>query len=863
MDFEGICASEVQVSSSSSLVEQIWLSITPRQSNMILLLGCLYRSPSSDTLASVQELEQVIQQASGTRHTHLMITGDFNLPQIDWDLGLTAAPESHPSHSFIETIQSCYLYQHVRQPTRFRIGETPNTLDLILTNEEGMVRNLQFLPGLGSSDHVVLLFDLVCFSPSKSHQCLKIHTNYDDLNDSLASVDWSIMHDMNLMECSRFFYHNLASCIESCSVPKRPRPMRNPYMDRRAWRLKKQKIRLWRIYTQTQDILDYARFASCRNKLRTLTRNLRRDYEKQLVSQMKTDPKLFWRYASVRLHTRCQIGDLTAEDGTIARDSLEKADTLSKYFASKFTTEDTGAMPTLESSECTHLCNITITPQLVNQKLAALKPSSSSGPDGIHPKLLISCKDTLSVPLSILFNKSMDSGEVPPEWKLGEVTPIYRKGPTQDPASYRPVSLTSVPSKVLESLARDCILQHMLDSGLLHPAQHGFLPKRSCATQLIEAIEDWSRALDDGNSVDVAYLDFSKAFDSVPHKLLLHKLHAYGIRGKLLQWVEAFLTERSQRIVVQGAKSQWSPVVSGIPQGSVLGPTLFIIFVNDIPTQLHGSVKLFADDAKVYSRVKRPDGQSSVQVDLDALGDWSSRWLLPFNVAKCKVMHLGPAVPQPPHRLNGVPLQEVDREKDLGIIVDQELKFHQQTAAAAAKASQMLAVAKRSFAHIDTFTPPLIYKTLVRPHLEYGNLAWGPFGKTDQKRLERVQRRATRLVPSLKPLAYEERLRALKLPSLYYRRRRGDMIAVYQILSGGMSLDAEELFKRTCFHATRGHGWKLAKPRVRTASRQRAFSVRVVTEWNSLPARVVSAPTLSQFKAELDAHWSNIMYTIP
>ena len=151
--------------------------------------------------------------------------------------------------------------------------------------------------------------------------------------------------------------------------------------------------------------------------------------------------------------------------------------------------------------------------------------------------------------------------------------------------------------------------------------------------------------MDDRDSVDVAYLDFSKAFDSVPHKRLLYKLHAYGIRGKLLQWVEAFLTERSQRVVVQGAKSQWSPVASGIPQGSVLGPTLFIIFVNDIPTQLHGSVKLFADDAKVYSRVKRPDGQSSVQVDLDALGDWSSRWLLPFNVAKCKVMHLGLAVP--------------------------------------------------------------------------------------------------------------------------------------------------------------------------------------------------------------------------
>lgn len=639
--------------------------------------------------------------------------------------------------------------------------------------------------------------------------------------------------------------------------------MKNPYMDRRAWRLKKEKTRLWRIFTQTQDILDYARFATCRNKLRTLTRNLRRDYEKQLVSKLKTDPKVFWRYASTRLHTRCQIEDLQTEDGNTAKDNKEKADTLCQYFASKFTVEDAGAMPVVEPFDGTPLCDIHITPQLVEEKLAALKPSSSAGPDSIHPRTLVSCKGTLSVPLSILFRKSMDSGQVPPVWKLGEVTPIHKKGSRQDPASYRPVSLTSVPSKVLESLVRDRILQHMSESGLLHPAQHGFLPRRSCATQLIEVLEDWSRALDAGASVEVAYLDFSKAFDSVPHRRLLHKLHAYGIRGKLLQWVEAFLTERSQRVVVQGAKSQWSQVLSGIPQGSVLGPTLFIIFVNDLPAQLHGSVKLFADDTKVYSRVRQPEGQSSVQADLDTLGEWSSRWLLPFNVAKCKTMHLGPVTPLMPHLLDGSALQEVHQEKDLGIIVDQELKFHQQTAAAAAKASQMLAVVNRSFAHIDSFTLPLLYKTLVRPHLEYGNLAWGPFGKTDQRRLERVQRRATRLVASLKSHPYEERLQMLKLPSLHFRRRRGDMIAVYQLLHGGMSLNAEEILKKSRYQATRGHGWKLDKPRVRTASRQHAFSVRVVSEWNSLPARVVSAPTLSQFKAELDSHWANLMYIVP
>ena len=830
---------------------------------MILLLGCVYRSPSSDTLTSVQQVEEIIKQASGTKHTHLLITGDFNLPQIDWDLCLSTAPETHPSHSFIETVQSCYLHQHVREPTRFRLGETPSTLDLVLTDEEGMVRNMQSLPGLGNSDHVVLSFELICFSAAKSRQGLKTHTNYEELTDCLSAIDWSQMHNMSLIDCSRFFHQNLALCIKACSVQKRPRPMKNLYIDRRAWRLKKEKTRLWKIFTRTQDVLDHAWFASCRNKLWTLTRNLRRDYEKRLVSQMKTDTKLFWRYASTRLHTRCQIEDLSTDNGTTSRNNKEKADILCKYFASNFTTEPPGEMPNVETLSSTSVCDVSITPQLVEQKLAKLKPFSSAGPDGIHPKTLISCKSALSVPLSILFRKSMDSGQVPQEWQLGEVTPIYKKGSRQNPESYRPVSLTSVPSKVLESLVRDGILQHMSESGLLHPAQHGFLPRRSCATQLIEVLEDWTRALDAREPVDVAYLDFSKAFDSVPHQRLLHKLEAYGIRGKLLQWVKAFLTKRSQRVVVQGAKSQWSQVLSGIPQGSVLGPTLFIIFVNDLPSQLLGSVKLFADDTKVYGQVQQLDGQSSVQADLDSLSEWSAKWLLPFNAAKCKIMHLGPAVPRLPHLLNGIALQEVNHEKDLGIIVDQELKFHQQTAAAVAKASQVLAVVRRSFAYIDNFTLPLIYKSLVRPHLEYGNLAWGPFGKTDQRRLERVQRRATRLVADLRLCTYEERLRILKLPTLYFRRRRGDMIAVYQLFHGGMSLDADELLKRTRYHATRGHEWKLDKPRVRTASRKQAFSVRVVNEWNSLPAQVVSAPTLSQFKAELDSHWSSFMYLIP
>ena len=184
-------------------------------------------------------------------------------------------------------------------------------------------------------------------------------------------------------------------------------------------------------------------------------------------------------------------------------------------------------------------------------------------------------------------------------------------------------------------------------------------------------MEDWSAAVEDGDPVDVAYLDFSKAFDSVPHQRLLRKLSAYGISGKLLDWIEAFLVGRGQRVVVQGSKSAWAPVTSGIPQGSVLGPTLFTIFVNDMPSQVANHIKLFADDTKLYCRV--PDSTSDLQADIDALARWSEKWLLPFNESKCKIMHIGRRNPEQTYSLNGTPVEATDEERDLGVIIDKEL----------------------------------------------------------------------------------------------------------------------------------------------------------------------------------------------
>ena len=320
---------------------------------------------------------------------------------------------------------------------------------------------------------------------------------------------------------------------------------------------------------------------------------------------------------------------------------------------------------------------------------------------------------------------------------------------------------------------------------------------------------------------------------------------------------------RQQRVTVNGSRSGWAPVPSGVPQGSVLAPLLFLLYVNDLPNHLSSGVKIFADDSKLYRSVSLPADPSTLQKDLDAAVCWADEWQLTFNAAKCKVLHIGRLNRHHVYTLNGAALEETEAEKDLGVYMDPNLKFRRQAAAAVSKASQVLAVIRRSFQLLDKSTMPVLFKTLVRPHLEYGNIVWEPFNRADQQRVERVQRRATKLVPELRHLSYQQRLRILNLPSLYYRRRRGDMIAVYQLLHGRLDLDPRIFLNTAVARDTRGHPWKLVKPRAASRIRRNAFSVRVVNDWNSLPPTVVNADTLNQFKNRLDSHWARISRSIP
>ena len=272
---------------------------------------------------------------------------------------------------------------------------------------------------------------------------------------------------------------------------------------------------------------------------------------------------------------------------------------------------------------------------------------------------------------------------------------------------------------------------------------------------------------------------------------------------------------------------------------------------------------LFADDAKLFARVDGTDGATQLQDDLNTLSDWAGTWQLTFNAKKCKSMNIGYNNPMTKYNLttpSGTsPLESTRVEKDLGVLVDDQLSFTAHVETAVNKANRILGLIRVAYSYLDQTSLRLLYTALVRPHLECANAAWSPRYSKDRQLIESVQHRATRLVPELRQLPYKERLRRLGLPSLFYRRARGDMIEVYKILHKVYKLPYT-LLEKAPDVPTRGHSLKLAKNKCRLEVRRNFFSQRVVNNWNSLPEDIVEAPCLNTFKARLDRYWRNYLY---
>ena len=632
-----------------------------------------------------------------------------------------------------------------------------------------------------------------------------------------------------------------------------------PWINTKLKRLSRRKKRSFKKKSRTKRKKDHARHRKLKADLQRESRQALNNFIKDTISpDAKGNPKKFWGFIKNKRLDDTGIAPLRNKDGIIYSDNGMKAKILNEQFSSVFNSEEDDDIPDLGPSPHPSMKKITVTSKGVFLLLARMNPHKATGPDGISAQILKILAEEIAPILTLLFQASLDQGTVPLKWKEAHVVPIFKKGDKNKAANYRPISLTSICSKCLEHIVRSNVMDHFDQLKILTDSQHGFRKNRSTVSQLITTTHDLLTSLEKGGVRDVVFLDYSKAFDKVPHKRLLHKLKFYGVRESTNQWISSFLENRTQLVLVDGTASPSAPVLSGVPQGTVLGPLLFLAYINDLPDCITpgSDARLYADDSALSREIKTSDDEKALQSDLDELQAWERRWKMEFNPDKCQAMRvtLKRNRADPSYTIHGQELEAVTKAKYLGLTISKNLSWSDHIAATAKKAETARAFLARNIHSCPPEVKKQCYTTLVRPILEYASEVWDPHQDINIKCLERVQRRSARFITGNydRHASVSAMLTNIKLPTLRDRRAATKVTTFYKGINGQLDIPTSHL--KPSGRRTRGNQLKYHQMSCRLNLTNSSFYPDAIRLWNSLPHEVAAAQTLESFKSRLQRH---------
>ena len=810
---------------------------------------------------------------------HILI-GDLNLSGTSWPEGETS---SNLEQGFLDLFNDLGLEQQIEKPTHIK----GRVLDLLLTNSPSLIRDVSILGhnDVCSSDHFCITFNIKVRVKRKKVTKRKIYNykraDFKGLNSELKHIPW----DSVLAGCDpgtgwvKFKGILLNLCnkyIPTVTVRDKLQP---PWFDSETFQLCREKERLRAKFKLSQSASDYSKYAKKRKEFKNLVQekmaaNFSDDSDPAIVS------KKFWGHLKASTKTS-RIPETIGYNGRFRNNPQDQSELFNTYFADQFSAPSSYNIEVDFSQESDNI-GFEISHSAVRKLLKKIDPNKAAGPDEINGRVLKMCAEGICYPLSKIFLQSYNTGLIPNEWKQANVVPVHKKGSKTSSENYRPISLTCLVMKVFEKIVRDELMSRC--GHLITDLQHGFLPMKSCSTQLIPFCDELSRSINDKCRTDVVYFDFAKAFDSVNHDIILAKLkNKFNIDGKLLRFLINYLKDRKQCVVVGGCKSGLRPVASGVPQGSILGPLLFVLFINDMADEVSEdtSLLLYADDTKIWRRIVDWFDHLQLQQDILSLYKWSRDNLMNFHPDKCKVLSV--SFLREVHHLpfmsffytldgtDGTELEYIQSEKDLGIVISGRLSWTAQIDALYSKASSRLGLVKRAchFVNVEK-QRRVLYLSLVRSIFDHGSVIWHP-SPNQVSRLENIQRRGVKWIAGeldhhFNSNEYLSRLWDLDILPISCRLVLVDLLMFFDILKGTTCVTLPDYIARIqpddiemtrlrschldldCFKCT---------IEIECLTFQSNFFNRCISSWNNLPRNVRLIKERPAFKSAVTAHLWN------
>ena len=699
--------------------EILWVKVLTKTQKPIYFCA-FYRSDVSD-LTALSGLEASLRKSAKLKNAHLIVAGDFNIPQWDWhNMCFKPHPKYIDEHqSFIDSLYDLGLQQMVLEPTREN-----NILDLVLSNAPDLVTRIEVVPGL--SDHSLVFFEYDVKVDKKKNVLRQIFlynkANWDCMKSDLVELNENFdrLENYEVDELWLKFKNCLHESMNK-HIPKKTTRPRDSYPwitpDMRKIMRKRDKLSCKGKKLGNQEMIDKSK--EYRKEAKKQVRQGYWKYVGNLIEEKdekdQTRPSLKRLFTFIKHQQKSSIGVSPLKSGgRLVTDPKNKAEILNAQFYKSFSSGEeyseeefkTKCSMTHDKNYYKPMPDIDITQNGIEKLLINLVPTKAAGPDGISPRVLKELAHEIAPLLTKIFRASLDTGVVPQDWRHALVTPVFKKGERYDAINYRPVSLTCIPCKVMEHVVVSNIMRHLEEQDILCSQQHGFRSGHSCETQLLEFIEEAISSLDEGKETDVIIMDFAKAFDRVNHSLLVHKLEFFGIQGTANRWIESFLKNRTQAVVVEGETSSAISVRSGVPQGSVLGPCLFLLYINDLPDRVSSVSRLFADDTLLHRLIASIKDRQTLQQDLKELEKWEEEWDMSFHPNKCNVLPVSRKLDKKKKQdqntetfsydLHGHTLESVDCAKYLGVTIEKNITWSKHIDNIHAKANRLLGFLRRN-----------------------------------------------------------------------------------------------------------------------------------------------------------------------